>query len=59
MQVRNVLHAARCSLELQDAKIVKKTPSAHHGTLLEIFLVDKRKSSGSKVAGTFTHGSLN
>jgi len=27
--------------------------------LLENFLVDKRKSSGSKVAGTFTHGSLN
>ena len=27
-------------------------------SLLEIFLVNKRKSSGSKVAGTFTHGSV-
>jgi len=27
-------------------------------TLLEIFLVNKRESSGSKVAGTFTRGSV-
>jgi len=36
-----------------------QTFQAPRPTLLKNFLVDKRKSSGSKVAGTFAHGSLN